>query len=495
MNSIAEIFNNGKQLLDSVSSFVDKYIGGSLLRRCGISKMVDRIAENRDLVYYDNPVLRLLGDVEHSSVLKKCVSAKDILIDKLLVCFSTASAFRMFKTDTFFRDYKKDTFYRFDQMPKANWERLQLETARNVIADIHSQTTDKHISALVFDDSLYSRTGGKGTELCAKVYDHNDHKMRTGYRMMTGGWTNSEVFIPFAQTLLTTQNDSLMVGPDQPVDGRTLRGRRRSRAKEKGTLVMQAMVQDAQKAGIPFDYVMFDTWFSNPSQLVALKGIGADVIAMIKKNSTKYTWTDPETGKEQKLNVKEIYSRNKKRRGRSKYLLSVKVILTDKAGNTIPAKLVYARNHSNRKDWVCFVCTDMSLDEETILRAYTMRWGVETYFKMSKSYLKLRTECHSTSYDALTSHMVIVSIRYMILAVERFQNTDNRSLEELFYGIQRDIIDSMMDCAVILIIDILLDSIRQYFGATEKQIDELVCVFIDNLPAGWKERFQRPNVA
>ena len=84
-----------------------------------------------------------------------------------------------------------------------------------------------------------------------------------------------------------------MIGKDEHVDRRTLRGKRRARAKEKGTIVVQSMVQEAQKAGIPFDYVLFDTWFSNPAQLVALKDIGADVIAMIKKNSTKYTLLDP----------------------------------------------------------------------------------------------------------------------------------------------------------------------------------------------------------
>ncbi len=95
----------------------------------------------------------------------------------------------MFETGSFFRDYKKYTFYRFDLMPKANWERLQLETARNVITGIESQTDKKHKSALIFDDSLYARTNGKGTDLCGKLFDQNDHKMRVGYRMMTGGRT------------------------------------------------------------------------------------------------------------------------------------------------------------------------------------------------------------------------------------------------------------------------------------------------------------------
>lgn len=495
MNSIAEIFENSKHLLDSVDNFVNKYIGCSLLRKCGITKIVDNVSENAEFDYVDNPILRLVQSAAGTKLLEKCISAKQLLTDKIMLCFANASAYMMFKTDSFYSDYRKDTFYRFDLIKGANWERLQLETARNVILDIESRTTDNHVNVLTFDDSLYSRTRGKGTDLCGKVYDHNDHKLRLGYRMMTGGWSNGDVFIPFAQALLTTRDEKLMVGPDEKVDRRTLRGKRRQCAKEKGTLVMHAMVEEAQKADIPFDYVLFDTWFSSPAQLVALKEIGADVIAMIKKNSTKYEWSDPSTGEKILLNVKEIYSRNKKRRGRSKYLLSVDVTVSDKDGKSIPAKLVYARNHSNRKDWVCFVCTDTDLDEETIIRTYVIRWKTELYFRMAKSHLKLRTECHSTSYDAITAHMVIVAIRYMILAVERFNNTDSRSIEELFYGIQREVINDMIDCAIILVLDAMLASVKQYFNATDTQISEMVCVFINNLPDAWKNRFQMPEAA
>lgn len=182
-----------------------------------------------------------------------------------------------------------------------------------------------------------------------------------------------------------------------------------------------------------------------------------------------------------------------KETGKSRYLLSVDVTVTDKDGNEIPSRLVYARNYSNRKGWVCFVCTDMSLSEKEILEAYTLRWNIETYFKLTKSYLKLRTECHSTSYDAITSHMVVVAIRYMILSVERFKNSDNRSLEDLFYGVQREIVNELIDCAIALMIDTLLDSIREYYHASETQVAELVCLFISKLPENWKIRFQMPK--
>ena len=63
MNSISEIFGNGKQLLDSIDNFFDKYIGCKMLRKCGITKMVDSFSDEKIYEYCDNPILRLIGKV------------------------------------------------------------------------------------------------------------------------------------------------------------------------------------------------------------------------------------------------------------------------------------------------------------------------------------------------------------------------------------------------------------------------------------------------
>ena len=52
-----------------------------------------------------------------------------------------------------------------------------------------------------------------------------------------------------------------------------------------------------------------------------------------------------------------------------------------------------------------------------------------------------------------------------------------------------------MDCAIVLMIDTLLDSIREYYNASEAQVAELVCLFISKLPENWKNRFQIPEAA
>ena len=90
-----------------------------------------------------------------------------------------------------------------------------------------------------------------------------------------------------------------------------------------------ALLDTALSVGLNADYVLFDSWFSNPVQITAIHSKGMDVIAMIKKSSRiKYSY-----GGEQ-LNIKEIYSKNKKRHGRSKYLLSVDVMVGKENSNS-----------------------------------------------------------------------------------------------------------------------------------------------------------------
>ncbi len=84
-----------------------------------------------------------------------------------------------------------------------------------------------------------------------------------------------------------------------------------------------------------------------------------NVIAKIKKTSKVFYELD---GK--RMNIKQIFAVSKKRPGRSKYLLSVDVTLTDREENAIPARIVCGRNPDKCKDWIAFLSTDTSLDPE-----------------------------------------------------------------------------------------------------------------------------------
>lgn len=206
------------------------------------------------------------------------------------------------------------------------------------------------------------------------------------------------------------------------MDKRTIGYRRRKLAIEKGTQAMLTLLDEAKKAAIPAKYVLFDSWFSSPSTLHAVKNMNYDVIAMIKKTKKMFFQYNGEA-----MSLTSIYNKNKKKRGRSRYLLSVVVEVVND-GKSIPAKVVYVRNRNKRKEYLCLISTDVNLDENEIIRIYGKRWDIEVFFKVCKSYLNLSRECNSLSYDALTAHTAIVFTRYMMLSLECRESKDERSL-------------------------------------------------------------------
>ena len=192
------------------------------------------------------------------------------------------------------------------------------------------------------------------------------------------------------------------------------------------------------------------------------------------------------------MNIKQIFGACRKRPGRSKYLLSIDVTLTDKEGTPIPARIVCVRNRSNKKDWIAFISTDASLPPEEILRIYGKRWDIEVFFKACKSMLHLGSECHCLSYDALNAHVSLVFIRYMLLSLQQRCNTDDRTIGELFLLMVDEIADTTFAHAMKLIVDILLQTVRNHFGLSDDQLNAFVRQFYDRLPASYQHFLALP---
>lgn len=275
--------------------------------------------------------------------------------------------------------------------------------------------------------------------------------------------------------MLASSKKENILGVQKEYDGRSLAGRRRKLAQMKGTDAMLELLRTAQVAGHKADYVLFDSWFSNPAQLVAIKHLGLDSIAMIKKSSKiRYEFNG------ELLSLQKIYGVCKKRRGRSKYLLSVDV--TVGKDQKIPARIVCVRNKKKKKDWIAFICTDMSLTPEEIIRVYGKRWQIEIFFKTCKSYLNLVGECHSLSYDALTAHVAIVFARYMMIALEQRKNQDERTLGELFFYFIDELADITFVESYQILLKCMFESIYTVFQVTNEQMNDFIQLFVRKLP-------------
>lgn len=126
--------------------------------------------------------------------------------------------------------------------------------------------------------------------------------------------------MPVNSILLSTENKKNRINEAAEIDKRTVGYRRRKLSMEKGTHAMLTLLETAKKAAIPAKYVLFDSWFSSPSTLHAVKRMDFDVIGMVKKSPKMFFRYDGED-----MSLISIYNKNKKRRGKSKYLLSVMV--------------------------------------------------------------------------------------------------------------------------------------------------------------------------
>lgn len=445
MSILAQNHTDEVALLDCIQKFFAKHHVGKLLKQCNGTK-------------------------------EKGVPSISLLKYKLGNIFIGRSMYMQQRTGSFKEDFSKNTFYRFLNSAKTNWLRFTSLLAADIVNNGIKDLTDaSRKNVFIIDDSLFNRTSCKKTELGSKVFDHTGMNYKKGYRMLTLSWSDGNTLIPVNSCLLASSKESNIIGPVKAFDKRTLAGKRRKLAQTKAPEAMLTLLDTAVSAGLSAEYVLFDSWFSNPAQITAIKRKGMDVIAMIKKSSRiKYTYND------EQLNIKEIYSKNKKRRGRSKYLLSVDVIVGKE--NPIPAKIVCVRNKANRKDWLAFICTDTSLSEEEIIRIYGKRWQIEVFFKTCKSYLNLISECHSLSYDALTAHVAIVFARYMLLALEQRKDEDNRTLGEIFFYLTDELADITFGESFQIILRAMFEGIYAVFQVTEEQIDTFINIFVDQLP-------------
>lgn len=445
MSILTQNNTNEKALLDCIQRFFDNHHVGKILKRCNGTK-------------------------------EKGVPSISLLRYKLGNIFTGRSMYMQQRTGSFREAFSKTTFYRFLNSTKINWLRFTSLIAADIVNnDIKNLTDESRKNVFIIDDSLFNRSSCKKTELGSKVFDHTSMKYEKGFRMLTLSWSDGNTLIPVNSCLLASSKESNVIGPVKAFDKRTLAGKRRSLSQRKAPEVMMELLASAKSVGLKADYVLFDSWFSNPAQITAIKAGGMDVIAMLKKSSRiDYVYEG------QKLNIKEIYSKNKKRRGRSRYLLSIDVMVGK--DNPIPAKIVCVRNKANRKDWLAFICTDTSLSEEEIIRIYGKRWQIEVFFKTCKSMLNLVGECHSLSYDALTAHVAIVFTRYMLLAMEQRQNEDQRTLGELFFFLVDEMADITFCRSLGILMDALMASLQEILKLSDDQLTAFTTDFESRLP-------------
>jgi len=330
MKSIALEAGNEKHFCSRIQKFFSQYQIGSILKKCNAYK-------------------------------KQGFSVMQIIVYLFTLVFRNRSMFLDMNTKNA-PCFKKDTVYRLKNADYINWRRFTTLVSTRIINEtIKPLTSEDRRNAFILDDSVYERNGSKKVELLARVFDHANRRYVKGFRMLTVGWSDGVTFMPVNSCLLSSENPESRLTEAEEKNANSIGGKAREMAQKKATEVVPKLISEALEAGVQANYVLFDSWFSYPKVIRSMKELGLDVVAMVKKSKKIYYLYQG-----QRVSCKDIYAQNKKRTGRSRYLLSVDIQIEKdgKDAAPIPAKLVFVRNRSHRKDYLVLLSTDISLTED-----------------------------------------------------------------------------------------------------------------------------------
>lgn len=241
MSIMAQNTDKEVAILDCVHRFFSKHHMGELLKKCNGTK-------------------------------EKGVPAISLLRYRLENVFADRSMYMQMRTGSFKENFSKNTVYRFLNSAKTNWLKFTTALASTIINDeVKNLTDEKRSNVFILDDTLFNRISCKRTELGSKVFDHTNMRYKKGFRLLTLGWSDGNTFLPVNSCLMASSKEANIIGSQKDFDKRSIAGKRRKLAQMKATDIMLQLLDMATAQGITADYVLFDSWFSNPILLSLLQ--------------------------------------------------------------------------------------------------------------------------------------------------------------------------------------------------------------------------------
>lgn len=345
----------------------------------------------------------------------------------------------------------KSTYHRFLGNGHYNWRRFITLPAAKVTVFFDTLAKRSRFRALVLDDSVIGRGRSKSVELLAFVFDHVTGKSVRGFNLLTLGWTDGFSFIPVAFNMLSSAKREKRFKETGPrIDRRTNGYKARVSATMHKPDAAIAMIREALAAGVPAQYILMDTWFTNEPFIKRILDCGLDVIGMLKNNRQMYHFN----GGLYNLGSLAAYFARMNTAGD---ILGSVVVKTKR--EHIPVKLVFVRNRNNKSEYITILSTDCSLSDAEIIRRYGYKWSIECCFKVSKSLLKLGREFQPVNYGTTVSSTALVFTRYIILEWIRRKNSDYHSMGEIFFLCYDDVRDIELSGALNKLVAIIADGL------------------------------------
>ena len=227
--------------------------------------------------------------------------------------------------------------------------------------------------------------------------------------------------------------------------------------------------------GIVADYVLMDTWFTHAPLIESIAEKGLFVIGMVKQMKQRYHYND------KLLKLEDLFKLIRPTLQKKDVLGSIQVRL--QTDNQIPVKIVFVRNRNKKSKWLAILSTDTTLSDEEVVRVYGMRWEIETFFKCTKSLLKLAKEFQGRSYDSMISHTTLVFTRYILLEWNRRNEQDPKTIGNLFFLMCEEVKDLDMFTALQQLLELFETMSKDSASLSTKSLNSQLAQWFESLPS------------
>lgn len=253
----------------------------------------------------------------------------------------------------------------------------------------------------IIDDTT-NKKRGKHILAAFSFFDHTSKQYIWGQQLVCAILEYRGIVIPYAIEVYIPQDEA-----------------KRSRYTFKKKTQIASEILDKFEADEKQEvFVVADTYYASPLIMKLSRQRRYSFISMLKTNRILNVNNLPAGKAGKQINVasytKRFFNKRKKNRvvklGTNKYQVkSEKVVL--KSGGAV--KIVCTRSLSHCTVKTIFT-TNTALPIESILTAYSRRWSIEVFFKMSKQYLGLRSY-QNINLPAIESSVRLSLISYNLL--------------------------------------------------------------------------------
>lgn len=337
------------------------------------------------------------------------------------------------------------TLYRFRNDMKVNWRSICQQVNHRLVKYVAQHGTfDNDSPRCIIVDDTDLRKSGRFIEHVGKIWSHVGQRSILGFKGLFVGYWDSKSFMGIDFSLHKEKGKNLKRPfgmPKKILKKQFHKNRDRTSpgaARVSELLINKidiaiAMIDRAIKANYLFEYILVDSWFTCDKLVKFANKQKVHIIGMGKMGNTKYQYASKELSA---AAIVEKLRRNTKPKYYKRLGLYVLQCEAELKGTKV--KLFFCRN-TKRGKWHMLLTTNNGLTIEQAYRIYSIRWGIEVFFKETKQHFALEG-CQSQDFDAQVADISKAMIHYNIFSlIKRVSHYE--TLGELFREIQGQTIE------------------------------------------------------